>query len=478
MIWTEDDLRQLQQLSQRKELVEQQIARFERGVEPVVLVSPCAPGNGIEVMNPGVEKSFLETFHSNEKWTVSKFVPASGAASRMFKHLFEQDESNALFAEFVANISSFAFYPQLEKLLEGEALSPDLLVSKVLSESGLNFARLPKGAIPFHRTNEQSFTAFEEHVKEALTYANFNHKASIHYTVGGLFSNELREQLLEFSKRIAGVNEHVEISFSTQFPSTDTIAVTHDNKPFRSTDGALLFRPGGHGSLLQNLQLVEEDVIFIKNIDNVVPDGKRSVSDNYKKVLGGYLMQLISERNELLSQLKADDTSQALAARKFLARFIKETTIPDAIPELITLLNAPIRVAGMVRNQGEPGGGPFWVETRDGILRPQIVEKAQIDLSDDTQRDQVEKSTHFNPVDIVCHTKDEAGKKYDLSNFVDAEQAFITEKTVQGKPVKALEHPGLWNGAMAQWLTVFVEVPLATFAPVKTVNDLLRDMHQ
>ena len=478
MNWTEDDLRQLQQLSQQKDFVEQQIARFERGVDSVVLVSPCTPNSGIQLLDSAREKSFIDVFHANTKWTISKFVPASGAASRMFKHLFEQDESNGLYTEFIEHVSSFAFFPQLQELVEGQELSPQRIVRNVLESSGLNFAQLPKGAIPFHLTNNRAFTAFEEHVKEALAYAKLKGVARLHCTVGDLFTDELRDELLAFAQEISDQEGTVEISFSTQFPSTDTIAVTKDNKPFRTEDGRLLFRPGGHGSLLDNLQLIEEDVIFIKNIDNVVPEQKRSVSDRHKKVLGGYLMELVADRNRILSELRTKEQVDTSSAINFLSRFIKEETVPQKKDELIALLDSPLRVAGMVRNQGEPGGGPFWVKDDTGVLRPQIIEKAQIDLNDASQRKLVDASTHFNPVDIVCHTKDETGKKYLLAGYVDADQAFITEKTVNGKPVKALEHPGLWNGAMAKWLTVFVEVPLATFAPVKTVNDLLRDMHQ
>lgn len=477
MNWTEDDLNQLQQLSQKKELVEQQIARFKRGVESVVLVSPCTPKNGIELLDPSSEEAFTNVFNSNNKYSVSKFVPASGAASRMFNHLFEQDPTNYLYTEFVQKIEAFAFYADLKKTAGEKELTPEMMVKLLLTEEGLNFAQLPKGAIPFHASRSRPYTAFEEHVKEALAYASFNGQARLHFTVGELFTDELRDSLLQFAQEVSG-SSTLKISFSTQFPSTDTIAVTHDNIPFRTEEGTLLFRPGGHGSLLVNLQLIDEDIIFIKNIDNVVPEAKRSISDRYKRVLGGYLMDLVSKRNGVLKALRSGDVGAVASAKSFLSAFVQAQTLPTSSNELINLLDAPMRVAGMVRNEGEPGGGPFWVEDVHGYLRPQIVEKAQIDMDDLSQRYLVDQSTHFNPVDIVCHTKDEKGKKYNLSEFVDEDQAFITEKTVNGMPVKALEHPGLWNGSMSQWLTIFVEVPLATFAPVKTVNDLLRERHQ
>jgi hypothetical protein len=354
-----------------------------------------------------------------------------------------------------------------------------LIVDGILSEQGLSYANLPKGLLLFHRYPEGSRTAAEEHLVETANYAKDGYGvARIHFTI----SPEHKKKFLElFEKKKGGLETRLkvkfEITFSEQKPSTDTIAVDEHNKPFRNPDGSLHFRPGGHGALLSNLNDIDGGILFIKNIDNIVPDRLKPETYLYKRVLGGYLLQMKEKIHGFLSKT-AEGTATGkdrLEMEDYLKSSLCLTVQPDT--DLFSLLNRPMRVCGMVRNQGEPGGGPFWVKGTDGRVSLQIIESSQINTGDQQQRSVMAASTHFNPVDLVCCIKDFRGNPFDLGRFVDPSTGFITTKSSGGRVLKAQELPGLWNGAMANWITVFVEVPVGTFNPVKTVQDLLRPEH-
>jgi hypothetical protein len=445
---------------------------------------------------------------------VVKFVPASGAASRMFKDLFELREKyktgpsgEALYngdqgfnsVWYLTNhIDDIAFYSELSLRLERNGLNlRDLIdhqdyntiIDHILTEKGLDYSNLPKALIRFHDYPEGSRTSAEEHMVEAAAYASNSSKvARLHFTI----SPEHRTRFEEHVSMVRDFYEtrlkvSFEINYSIQNRSTDTIAVDAENNPFRNPDGSLLFRPGGHGSLLQNLNDIEDDLIFVKNIDNIVPDRLKASTVLYKKLTGGYLLWIRKHIFEFLEKVRtnkctASDISNTV---EFIRRQLS-VILPGAFYTLTTeaqcgylfeKLNRPIRVCGMVKNEGEPGGGPYWVKSRQGGLSLQIIESSQVDMKDPGQLDIFRSATHFNPVDLVCSTRDYMGNKFDLSRYVDEETGFISIKSSGGKSLKALERPGLWNGAMADWITVFVEVPVITFNPVKTVNDLLRKEH-
>jgi hypothetical protein len=343
--------------------------------------------------------------------------------------------------------------------------------------------------LPFHAYDSGSATPFEEHLKEAALYAKTEGKAHLHFTVSPQHDEMFKDEESKVGPKISEATDtQFLISYSNQKPSTDTIAVDMENQPFKNGDGSILFRPGGHGALIENLNEQDADIIFIKNIDNVVVDKNLEKVANSKKMLAGVLRKVqakafdyarLLEDNEV-SPEKSDEIKSFLE-RELNVRMPKNYDDLDVGEQLSVLkdkLNRPIRICGMVKNEGEPGGGPFWVKDVEGNISLQIIESAQIDLSDQEQEAILKNSTHFNPVDLVCGVRNHKGEKYDLLDFVDPKQGFITGKTQEGKELKALELPGLWNGAMAFWNTLFVEVPLVTFNPVKTVNDLLKPTHQ
>lgn len=514
-MFTKDDLKQLQSRGSDLKVVEAQLDNFRRGFPFMNLDRPAIVGDGIKAFNQRDAKKLSYYYDSNSKrYEVLKFVPASGAASRMFKHLFEFVESYsgtkddieklktspklALVKDFVVNIRNFAFYDELCKVLRKEGFDMteclnenDLktIINFLLTPAGLNYANLPKGLLLFHNYPDGARMSIEEHMVEAAHYCKDKSKRSaIHFTV----SPEHADMFLDEINRIKEKYEEAfdityELTFSLQKSSTDTIAVDMNNKPMREADGRLMFRPGGHGALIENLNDRESEIIFIKNIDNVVPDKFKADTYLYKKVLGGYLFELQDAIFEHLETL--DDKPDDEDIRTIL-RFIKgklgfvidpdfsSMDREDKIDYLHHKLNRPIRVCGMVKNEGEPGGGPFWVKEPSGEMSLQIVESSQIDMENITQKEILGKSTHFNPVDLVCGVRDYKGKVFDLRKYVDPATGFISTKSKDGKTLKAQELPGLWNGAMANWNTVFVEVPVSTFNPVKTINDLLRKEHQ
>ncbi|MGM0532774.1 MAG: DUF4301 family protein, partial [Bacteroidota bacterium] len=471
----------------------------------IPLVKAATPNDGIIRLDQDYVDKFKKRYGASvQENRIRKFVPASGAASRMFKSLFEylEDEtSNANEVErFIDNIEYFAFYKDLKDSLARKDISIEnaiwhkdyaTIIRELLDPRGLNYAHLPKGLIKFHRYQDHSRTPVEEHMVEGANYSiNADGTVRIHFTVLPEHKEKFESSVLS---SVPNYENFLRVRFQTdcsfQDESTDMVAVDMNNRLFRNLDGTLFFRPGGHGALLNNLNKLNDDLIFIKNIDNVVPDKYKVVTYDYKKALAGLLVEYQAKTFRYLKEL---EDQKNLSPRKLeeMLKFLKNTlhVIPpddldNSNPEVLAdylfrMFNRPFRVCGMVKNQGEPGGGPFWVKNSDGSVSLQIVEKSQIALNDSNQKAILEESTHFNPVDLVCGVKDYRGRKFDLFKFRDPSAGIITHKSHDGKTLKVQELPGLWNGAMAYWNTVFVEVPLITFNPVKTVNDLLRDEHQ
>lgn len=501
---TSQDLEYIKNKGITPEQIDKQINSFKTGFPFAKILRPATPSDGVLMMDAATQAVAVEYFEKfSEDVKIIKFVPASGAASRMFKHLFEFRESlnnesfqslivkteNKLSAEFFSNIETFAFYDDLKKCYESKigddpTENAKIILDCLLEFDGLNYASLPKALLKFHSYGVTSRLAIEEHLMEAIQYASPNGDiARIHFTV----SPEHQDNFTETLNKITPCYEEkykikFEIELSNQLPSTDTIAVDINNNAFRDNNGNLLFRPGGHGALIENLNKLDADIIFIKNIDNVVRDEMREPTNYYKMVLGGYGLMIKDEINDLLIDLDLgegiDETIEFVKnkLKVDVSKDIKGLDKMEKLDYLFEFLNRPFRICGMVRNDGEPGGGPFWVD-KNGRASLQIVESAEIDLKNASQREIMKKSTHFNPVDLVCFIKDFKGNNYNLKDFVDDNSAFISEKSKDGKTLKAMELPGLWNGAMAFWNTIFVEVPIETFNPVKTVNDLLREMH-
>lgn len=506
--FTDGDLEQLEALGISPEKAATQIEIFKQGIPQVTLEKAAIIGDGIVQLDLARQEYYRKQYRTalSEK-EVLKFVPASGAASRMFKVLFEfleayNPESQDLDAflsedrwegvrEFLVGLEDFPFYKMvMSRLKESESGHGTVLyafIKEMLSDQGLNYGFYPKGMLPFHKYNDVLVTPFEEHLMEGVAHACSKGKARLHFTISEAHQELFEKEFDKIKDRVsqeAGCN--FEVNYSYQKPSTDTIAVTPENEPFRDQHGRLLFRPGGHGALIENLDDQQADIIFIKNIDNVkVRAGLQEVSD-WKEILGGYLIELQQEAFKYARQVHQEEAVDLLQIRDFLENRLN-VRIPDAWAHktetdqrsaLLDYLNRPIRVCGMVKNEGEPGGGPFWVKDPEGKVSLQIVESAQVDQNSEGQRTVFKSATHFNPVDLVCGVRDFSGEKYRLTDFVDTTQGFITDKTFEGRPLKALELPGLWNGAMAFWNTIFVEVPISTFNPVKTVNDLLKPAHQ
>lgn len=498
------DLDQLTAKGITPEQLEQQLQQHRRGFPRLDVTAPATPGEGITVLSPQEEDEAIERWkqYLADGGTVSKFVPASGAASRMFKAMYEFVGSGADEApegsaarEIVDNLERMPFRDDLDSAchtLYGTALDALRaqgrhrdIISALIAPEGLNYGGLPKGLLKFHSYPEGSRTPLEEHLTEgAQTAADASGTVRIHFTVSHdhmpLFQERLKQVLLPSAERTGAT---FEVGLSEQKPSTDTVAANPDGTPFRNPDGSLLFRPGGHGALIANLSDIDSTVVFVKNIDNVVPDSRRDSTVRYKQVLAGYLIELHDELESLCQALEASPADEATLAR---ARAFVTGTLGYESPEgldsaegLLAVLRRPLRVCGMVRNEGEPGGGPYITWDSSHTFRsPQILESNQIDTSTPEGRDLMARATHFNPVDLVCYLRDIDGSKFDLTRFTDPATGFISSKSSHGRELRALELPGLWNGAMGRWNTVFVEVPASTFNPVKTVNDLLRPAHQ
>ena len=503
---TQDDLKQIASKGITEEQVKHQLQQFESGFPFLKLEAAAAIGKGIEAPTEQERNEYIDKWnrYKAEGKKIVKFVPASGAASRMFKDMFAfvdaaYDVPTTDFEKkFFNNIKDFAFYEELDqtcKTNEGKGIESLIaegnykaVAANMLQSKGLNYGQLPKGMLLFHKYSEGPRTPMEEHLVEGALYASSNGEANVHFTVSHehmpLFEKKVAEKKDSYAKTY-GINYN--ISFSEQKPSTDTIAANPDNTPFRNSDGSLLFRPGGHGALIQNLNDIDADVIFVKNIDNVVPDRLKEDTVTYKQLIAGILVSLQEKIFEYLRLL--DTGSYTHEQLEEIIRFvqrdlccrkndIKELEDADLVIYLRNKLNRPTRVCGVVKNVGEPGGGPFLTYNQDGTVSLQILESSQIDKSNTEYMKMFTEGTHFNPVDLVCAVKDYKGNAFNLPDFVDHTTGFISSKSKNGKELKALELPGLWNGAMSDWNTVFVEVPLSTFNPVKTVNDLLREQHQ
>lgn len=507
---TEHDEKQLREKGITKEKMLDHINTFKEGIPFVTLKNAAVIGNGILKFSSKEEKELINLYDARLKdLDILKFVPASGAASRMFKALFNfldvyNPDSESLEAYLKRTndkdikvlsegLERFPFYEKVMKRLPDDIATPGkkvyLFVSELLGENALNYGFYPKGLLPFHAYEDVAATPFEEHLKEGALYAGSNGKAKLHFTVSEQHENMFKSEFEQAGPRVSkNTGIAYEVDYSFQKPSTDTLAVDMDNNPFRNEDGTVLFRPGGHGALIENLNEQDADIIFIKNIDNVaVMKDAKAVADS-KKVLAGVLLQRQEKAFAYAAQLDKGTVSDAGLKEiitflmddlnvRFSADFDSKSK-SDKIADVKSKINRPIRICGMVKNEGEPGGGPFWVVDSKGGVSLQIIESAQIDMDNSQQAEIMKNSTHFNPVDLVCGVRNYKGEKYDLLKFVDDKQGFITGKTKDGKELKALELPGLWNGGMAFWNTIFVEVPLVTFNPVKSVIDLLKDSHQ
>ncbi len=490
-----------------EEKLNEQLKQFETGFPFLQLSAAASIEKGIVAPSAEEQSALLKAWdkYVEENHDVVKFVPASGAASRMFKDIFafvdaDYDTPQTDFEKkFFTQIQTAAFCADLNQaclklyakdiqalLAEGQYKS---VAKAMLDGAGLNYGKLPKGLLKFHTYPEGARTPLEEHLVEGALYAKgSNGKVKVHFTVSpehrALFEALVSQTQATYEQAF---DASLDISFSEQKPSTDTVAANADNTPFRNADGSLLFRPGGHGALIENLNDIDADIVFIKNIDNVVPDRLKADTVTYKKLIAGLLVELQSQAFAYLKKLDSgkysmDDLREMLQfVQKRLFCKNPETKVLEDTELAIYLrqkLNRPMRICGMVRNVGEPGGGPFLAYNPDGTISLQILESSQIDMSDPEKKAMFEKGTHFNPVDLVCAIKNYKGEKFDLPAFVDKATGFISHKSKDGKELKALELPGLWNGAMSDWSTVFVEVPLSTFNPVKTVNDLYREQHQ
>ena len=502
---TAQDRRQLKERGISLRTLEHQLATFQRGIPFAKLKRPCRLDDGILPLGSLDLSAVIQDFErARAAGRITKFVPASGGGTRMFKSLeaacLQRDTGRLTptdqLKQFFSGLPKFAFYHDLKNTLLRQGHQLDQLIAEKKYQSvtdallnSLNYAKLPKGLIPFHRYADTTRTPIEEHLVEAADYVQDDKdRARVHFTVSLDHQRAIQEHIEQARQKLVQGAATWIIDCSIQKPSTDTVAVTMDNRPFRDSHGNLLFRPGGHGALLSNLHELHGDVVFIKNIDNVMPDHLKETSSKYQKILGGLLVGLQDTLFSFLTRLESGTVSSAT-----LERITEWTghalamTLPDAWSTyanaqktqwLFKQLNRPIRVCGMVSNVNSPGGGPFWIQGEDGTTSLQIVESSQVDLDSPTQRAIVTSSTHFNPVDLVCGVRDYRGNPFNLYHFVDSDTGFIAKKSYEGRELKALELPGLWNGAMAKWHSVFVEVPRRTFNPVKTVLDLLLPEHQ
>lgn len=514
-MFSEKDIFQIKNHGLTVDKVKAQVASIQSGMVFSNLKEAATVGNGILKLKAPQETYYIDLFDQRSpNLSIVKFVPASGAATRMFKFLFEFLNDYNIGQETIQEYIKRTGNKELEVFLNSLEKSPffeevvdkihkiipnyiDLaynercfqFVKTMLDEDRLNYSFYPKGLLPFHKYKNHVSTAFEEHLFEAAFYASSKNKASLHFTISETHHEKFNQELNYIQEEIEELTgKKFYIDFSYQKSATDTIALTLDDKLFRASNGSILFRPSGHGALLENLNELDFDVAFIKNIDNLVVRDQLEEVCNHRKILAGILLEIQDETFKYLRLLDTDNPNEDEI--KSITDFITSklnivipadfdtSSIDSKIFYLKERLNRPIRVCGMVKNEGEPGGGPFWVTDQNGIVSLQIIEFAQIDISNPDQKNIVDNATHFNPTDLVCGIKNYKGEPFDLMKYVDYNAAFITTKTQAGTNIKALELPGLWNGSMAYWNSIFVEVPLSTFNPVKTVNDLLRSAHQ
>lgn len=504
---TNKDLQQIENHGLSLDEIENQLETFKQGIPFATIITAASVGNGIEVISENDQQKLVSLYEQKkDDLDLVKFVPASGAATRMFRFLHEfldhfnpekdhlnsylKKEGNEQLNHFLKSLKDFAFVNTVRKKIREnypeyrhgtKEMRAYLFVNMMLGRKGLNFNSLPKGLIPFHKYKKYSTTAFEEQLYEAAFYASAGDVAFLHFTFAEKHVPFFKDEFEGVKKRVSKKTKtEFHISYSFQKKETDTIAVDLKSEPFRDNEGNLIFRPSGHGALIENLNEVDADIIFIKNIDNVVTEELVAKTAFYKKMLGGKLLWLQQKVFAYLETLLTKDFNEEYLKeiKSFMWNALNIKDIPNTVDAIIAILNRPIRICGMVQNTGAPGGGPFWVKSPYGETSLQIVELSQVDLEDPRQKAIISEATHFNPVDIVCGVRDYTGKKFDLTLFTDPTSGFITRKSQEGVPLKALELPGLWNGAMANWNTAFVEVPLITFNPVKTVNDLLTKEHR
>jgi hypothetical protein len=483
---SEKDLAQLSKRGITPAEINQQVDFFKSGFPWMNLEKSASIGNGIFQFTDAQRQEFINRFDQQKSaLSILKMVPASGAATRMFKSLFEflsSGQENKECTKFFDELDHFAFFDELKNLIQEKDESAEIL-THLLGKQGMDYGQKPKGLLAFHSYPEGARTPFEEHIVEAAAYASNGKNARLHFTVSPEHRTGFQELVAKLAPKWStktGID--FEITFSEQKPATDTVAVNPDNTLFREADGSLLFRPAGHGALLENLNDLRADIIFIKNIDNVVPDALKQPTIEYKKALGGLLLWILEGIDHLDKQLQENPTEatikEALQEMATYLGFVPSADFAvlmqtEKVAKIREVLARPTRVCGVVKNTGEPGGGPFWCQDEKGNFTLQLVESAQIDMKDEAQKAKFHQASHFNPVDLVCATRG-----LNLLNYRDMNTGFITDKTKDGKELKAMELPGLWNGAMSDWNTLFVEVPLETFNPVKTVTDLVRPAHQ
>ena len=511
-MFTEKDIQQIKANGLTVEKVNTQIETIKSGMIYSNLVEAANIGNGILRLDEKQQDECIQLFDAKrDTLHIVKFVPASGAATRMFQFLFQflnaydAGESLSLYFEknnelsvFFNGLEQFPFYEHVR--VEASKTTPNidnlqleqqfvLFVKTMVDSNQLDYGFYPKGLFPFHKYNSHVATAFEEHLMEATLYTVSNNKANLHFTISEahktLFENELKQLVQRIQKE---TNTTFNVSFSFQNKATDTIAITSNDALYRNENDNLQFRPSGHGALIENLNALDAEIIFIKNIDNIVVFEQNKEASNYKKMLAGVLLKLQIQTFKYLHRL--DDDAILEDEIHNIALFVinrLHINLEDAYENfninekrnyLHSKLNRPIRVCGMVKNEGEPGGGPFWVKDANGNCSLQIVEFAQIDFKNEHQSVIAKNASYFNPTDLVCGVTDYKGNKFNLLEYVDPKAAFITQKSQNGVAIKALELPGLWNGSMAYWNSIFVEIPASTFNPVKTVNDLLKPAHQ
>lgn len=491
-MFSSNDIIQIEKQGINIDEINKQLHYFQKGFPFIQLVKPATIGNGIILLNDEEKPQYISLFEQYScEHKILKFVPASGAASRMFKDLYAYIEYEKTIEQLpsvkqvLEHIEKFAFYKELKKLLEEagfeiRSVNSKTIIEFILTNRGLNYGMLPKALILFHKYNDGERTSLEEHLVEGALYAYSENKVYLHLTVSPEHQTAFENCISKTIDKYQKIHQKIfEISYSVQSPSTDTIAVDLNNKPFRDKNGKLVFRPGGHGALIHNLNNLDADLIFIKNIDNVVPDYLKEETIHYKKLLAGFLIFLQNKIYTFQQWFDQDtiNNEQITETKAFYKKYFHLDISEFSTNQIKSILFRPLRVCGMVKNEGEPGGGPFWIKNKEGNISLQIVESSQVDTNNLEQTKVFKSATHFNPVDLVCSIKNYKGEKYNLIDFIDYETGFISQKSKDGKPLKALELPGLWNGAMAHWNTIFIEVPVITFNPVKTINDLLRNQH-
>lgn len=502
----ERDLETLKYKGISEQKLEEELRMLAEGFPYLEIEAPATIGHGISRLSPEMEESAIRCWDEFRRagGVVLKMVPASGAASRMFKDIFsfvngkKDKPDNDFMKKFFEEIENFAFFPHLNatciSLYGLSALSMirekryKEVAKALIDNIGLNYGHLPKALLQFHKVIGTSRTAIEEHLAEGAQYAaGKDRKVTVHFTVSPEHLPLVKAKVEEAAAHLGNIYDVTfDVTYSVQKPSTDTVAANMDGTPYRE-HGELFFRPGGHGALIENLNDLDADVIFIKNIDNIVPDERRDSTIRYKKILGGVLVATKQKINEYCHLLEKGIPSEEQLEE--MITFVRnvlcvthdkcdEMTDSEEAAYIYSKLNRPTRVCGMVKNEGEPGGGPYLAYNPDGTVSPQILEASQIDPGNKAAMKMMKESTHFNPVDLAVSTKNYRGDRFNLPDFVDKATGFISIKSREGLEIKALELPGLWNGAMSDWNTILVEVPASTFNPVKTVNDLLRDAHQ